>query len=159
MSTPRPRATQGCPEDAHTPAKSHTLLHLLMKTRAMGHTGRATTKKKKKKKRPGFVGFFSVLLRLFLVWCFVLPLFCRRSVASSVPPVLRPGFLWIYPFFSGRQHKNWPFQFFSGIPSQSALRRWYAVWTWRIKLLGPSRSHLVFKIYSRGAAHIPVERC
>ena len=47
MSTPRPRATQGCPEDAHTPAKSHTLLHLLKQTRAMGHTGRATTKKKK----------------------------------------------------------------------------------------------------------------
>ena len=156
MSTPRPRATQGCPEDAHTPAKSHTLLHLLKQTRAMGHTGRATTKKKK---RPGFVGFFSVLLRLFLVWCFVLPLFCRRSVASAVPPVLRPGFLWIYPFLSGRQPKNWPSQFFSGIPSQSALRRWYAVWTWSIYLLGPSRSHVVLKIYSRGAAHIPVERC
>ena len=47
MSTPRPRATLGCPEDAHTPAKSHTLLLLLMQTRAMGHTSQATNKKKK----------------------------------------------------------------------------------------------------------------
>ena len=160
------KATPDHHEDVHTQAKSHTGLsrrrphsgeepHFSSPAEAdTGHGPHRSGDDQKKKKKTSWLCWFlfrAVAVVSRLVFC-VAPVLSAVLWRPRSRLLLRPGFLWIYPFLSWRQPKNWPSQFFSGIPSQSALRRWYAVWTWSIYLLGPSRSHVVLKIYSRGAA-------
>ena len=168
MFTPRPRATPDHQEDVHTQAKSHTGL-----SRRRPHTGEEPHFTSPAEADTGHGPHRSgddpktdlALLVSFPCCCGCLSfgvLCCPCFVAVLWRPRSRLCCVLAFcgsTFFSGRQPKNWPSQIFSGIPSQSALRRWYAVWTWGIYLLGPSRSHVVLKICSRSAAHIPVERC
>ena len=134
--TVRPRATQSIQTDAFILAKTHTFFRKL--TQPKVHNQKAETTLRRSRGNlascPGFRVF--VWWRGLSVWSFVQSatlsftcdtslnrgetcllvlaalLFCRQSVASTVPSRLRPGFLGFTLFFLGANPKTGLAQFF-----------------------------------------------
>ena len=166
MSTPRPRATPDHQEDVHTQAKSHTGLsrrrphsseepHFTSPAEAdTGHGPHRSGDDQKKKKTTWLCWFLfravAVVSRL---------VFCVGFVAVLCPRCCVLAFCGSTLFFQGANPRTgFPSSFQVSPPSLPyAVGMQYGRGV--IYLLGPSRSHVVLKIYSRGAAHIPVERC